>query len=171
MLAEQVLAIDEGVLAIHVEAPAVERADEALRPAIAVPAGFGQLDAAMAAGVVEGLHPVLGPDNNDRLAEIVIFDPVADLGDLLQPAGHLPHVRPQLLDLEPVEFLVIIAFGGDALRIGYTERYCHPLDICVSHQAPHWFLLPNFRTCPGVLRQAPMRRASGVSDLSRAHRF
>ena len=65
MLGEEVLAVNEGVLAIHVPAPAVERTDEALGLAIAVPTGFGKLDAAMAAGVVVRLHPVLGAHDDD----------------------------------------------------------------------------------------------------------
>ena len=106
-LAEHVAAIDEGVLAFAVPAPAVERADEPLRLAVAVPRS--ELDPAMAAGVVERLHPVLCAHHQHRFAEVGIFDPVADLGDLLEAAGHLPDVRPQVLDLGLVERRIVIA--------------------------------------------------------------
>ncbi len=55
LFAENLPAEHESVLTLHVEAPAVEGADEALSFAIAMPAG--ELDAAMAAGIVERLDP------------------------------------------------------------------------------------------------------------------
>jgi hypothetical protein len=95
-LVEQMPAVNEGVLAIHVPAPAVEGADEAALGAVAVVVAFAPRDrhAAVAAVVVKGLHPVLGPDHDHRLADIRIFDPVAHLRDLLEPAGHLPDLWP-----------------------------------------------------------------------------
>jgi hypothetical protein len=120
-LVEQVTAVDEGVLALGVPAPAVERADEALRLGIAVAAGCNQRYPAVAAGVVIGADPVPGPGDDHRAPEVGIFDPVADVLDRLEPAGHLPHVRPQLLVLELVEILVVIALGRNLLRIGDLE--------------------------------------------------
>ena len=114
-LAEQVLAVDEGILAVHVETPTVEWADEALRLAIAV--AMGQRHAAVTTGVVKRLHALPGPDDDDGLVEDLVFDPIADIRDLLQAARHLPDMRPQALALELVEFLVEVARGRDALRI------------------------------------------------------
>ena len=92
-LAEQMAAIDEGVFPLDIPAPAVEGADEPLALAIAM-APLGQRHAAMAAGIVEGANAILGPHDDDRLAKIAIFDPVADFGHLLHAARHLPDMRP-----------------------------------------------------------------------------
>ena len=43
------------------------------------------------------------PHDEDRDADDVVGDVVADLGDVLLAAGHLPDPLPHLLDLEPVE--------------------------------------------------------------------
>src|SRR6201999_4668155 len=92
------------------------------RRAIAM-AARGDLDAAMAAGVVESLHPALGADQDHRLVEDLVLDPVADLGDLLQPAGHLPDARPQALPLQLEELGVVVALRRDPPGIGDPERY------------------------------------------------
>ena len=63
-LAEEVLAVDEGVLPIHVPAPTVKRADETLCATVAV-AAIGQKNAAVAAGVMKRLHTLLCPDDDD----------------------------------------------------------------------------------------------------------
>ena len=85
----------------------------------------------MAAGIVPGLDPAgAGVDDDHRLADVLVFDPVALVGDLLKPAGHLPHVRPEMLDLEVVEFLVEIALGRNALRIVNWKRYGSQASVC-----------------------------------------
>ena len=75
----------------------------------------------MAAGVVERLDAAFGAHDDDRLADIGIFDPVTHFGDLFDPAGILPDVRPQVLELGLVEALVEIALDGDPFRIGNRE--------------------------------------------------
>ncbi len=121
-LAEHVLAVDEGVLAFGVPAPAVEGADEPWRLAVAVPAFLDERHAAVAAGVMEGFHAVLAADHDHRLAEDGVLHPVADIGNLLEPASHLPDVRPQVLAFEAIEFLVEIAPRRDALGVFHRER-------------------------------------------------
>ena len=119
--AEDLAVEHESVLAIHVEAPAVERADEAGVFAIAVTAG--ELDAAMAARIVEGFHARFGADDDDRLVEDPVLDPVADLRNLFQPGRHLPHLRPEILALEVVERLVVITLRRNPFGIGDLERH------------------------------------------------
>ncbi len=121
LLAEVMLAVDEGVLAIHVPAPAVERADEPVGLAVAM--ALGQTHTAMAAGIVIGLHTFFGPDDDHRLVENLVLGPVADVLNLLQAASHLPRMRPQALALEPVELFVVIALCGNPLGVGDRERY------------------------------------------------
>ena len=41
--------------------------------------------------------------NDDRLVENLVLDIVADVGNLLEPAGNLPDIRPEPLFLEPRE--------------------------------------------------------------------
>ena len=132
-LAEQLLAVHERVLAVHVEAPAVERADEARRPAVAVIVALAARDrhAAVAAGVVIRLDPAFARvDDDHRLADVLVLDPVARLGDLLEPAGHLPDVRPQVVELGLVEFRIIIAFHRDPLRIADRIRHGPKATVC-----------------------------------------
>jgi hypothetical protein len=85
-----------GVLAVDVETPAVERADEARRLAVTVSVALaaGDRHVAVAAGVVERLHALVSADDDHRLAEVLVFDPVANVRNLLEPACHLPDVRP-----------------------------------------------------------------------------
>ena len=124
-VAEQVLAVNQRAFAIHVPAPAVERTDEPGLGAVAVRLGMrcahggaaGDRHAAVAAGIMEGLHAVCRAHDDDRLADVGIFDPVADFGDLFLAAGHLPDVGPEVLDFGLVEFLVVIALGRDPFGI------------------------------------------------------
>ncbi len=122
---EQVLAVDKRVLAIHVEAPAVERADEAgsLAIAVIVALAAGEGNAAVAAGVEVGFHPALRVDDDHRLADGLVFHPVAHFGNPFQPGRHLPGMRPDMLELELVEFLVVIARRRDALGIVDGKRH------------------------------------------------
>src|SRR5262245_50157664 len=126
----------------------MERADEALRPAIAVTAGLGQLDAAVTAGIVVCLHARLGAHDNHRLAEVAVLAPVAHLRDLLQPARHLPDVRPHVLVLEAIEFLVIIALGGNPLGVLDAKRY-RPLAGFRNLEHVHSLQLPQRTPYPG----------------------
>ena len=119
---EQVLAVNEGILPVSIPAPAVERTDEPLALAIAVAIVGNQRNPAVAAGVVIGFHAILGPHDDDRLAKVGILDPVPHFGDLLKPAGHLPDMRPQMIDFGLIEFRIKIAPRIDPLRIGYFKR-------------------------------------------------
>ena len=107
VLGERLRLRDEGVRAVGAVAPPVERADE---PALARPPALDDLDAAVAAGVLEGPHAqVVGAHHDDRLVEDLVLDEVARLGDLLEPARHLPDPGPQQLDLHLVEVRVEVA--------------------------------------------------------------
>ena len=117
LLAEKMPAIDEGVLSFDVPAPSMEWADEARRLAIALPARLGDWHTAMAAGIVERLHPVFRLHDDDGTIEIGIFNPVADILDEFQTTGHLPNMRPQTLVFRREKSFVIIALGRNALRI------------------------------------------------------
>ena len=63
-----------------------------MNPDLARPPTFGDLDAAVATGVLQrpDAH-VLGPDHDDRLVEDLVLHEVTGLGDLLEATGHLPH--------------------------------------------------------------------------------
>ena len=112
---------DRGVLAVEPVAPPVERA---LEPACAGPTALDDLDATMAAGVLErdDAH-VVGAQDDDRLVEELVLDEVVRLRDLLEPAGHLPDPRPQLLGLHRVEVRVEVALLGDP--VGVLHRVGH----------------------------------------------
>ena len=61
----------------------------------------------------------------DRFAGLKARAPAGaeiDLGDLLQPAGILPDMRPEVFQLELVEILVVIALDRDPLRVLDGER-------------------------------------------------
>jgi len=76
----------------------------------------------VAAGVVPGLHAVLGANDKHRLADVVVFDPVADFGNLFQTASHLPDMRPQMIQFGLVEFFVEIPLDRNAFRIVNRKR-------------------------------------------------
>ena len=91
--AERLALRDVRVRAVLAVAPPVERAGE---PALAGPPTLHDLDATMAAGVLERPHlHVIGAQHDDRLIEDLVGDVVARLGDLLEPARHLPDAGPQ----------------------------------------------------------------------------
>ena len=97
------------------------------------------LHAAVAAGVLERPHThVLGAHHDDRLVEELVLDEVAGLGDLLEPAGHLPDPRPEQLGLHLVEVRVEVALLGDPVgelhRVGHRKR--RPLLIHDRHLPP-----------------------------------
>ena len=129
---EQVLAVNVGIVAVHVPAPAVERADEARLGAVARGefAVAGQRHATVAAGVVEGLHAIGGAHDNDGVADIVVFHPVTGFGDLLKPGGHLPDVRPDMVQFRLVEIGVIVTLGRDPFGIVDGKRHVAKAAIC-----------------------------------------
>src|ERR1700758_5096379 len=80
----------ERIASVDAPAPAVEWADERT----SIPVAFHQLYAAVTASVV--VCPdvlVVDPDHDDRLIEHLVLHEITRLGDLLEPAGHLPHAR------------------------------------------------------------------------------
>ena len=92
---------DVDVLALEIEGPAMETADEAtLRSAGAVALAWrvDQPAAAMRADIVERLDLVRSAaHDNDRVVGDLIGDEVADLGNLLDAASDLPDLGPQPL--------------------------------------------------------------------------
>jgi hypothetical protein len=98
----------------------VKRADEALRATIAV--AVGQWHATVAASIVESSHALLGPYDDDGFVEDLVFGPIADTGDLLESAGHLPDMRPNALALEFVEPFIEVTSRTNALSIRDTQR-------------------------------------------------
>src|SRR5581483_9064012 len=65
-------------------------------------------------GIVEGPDHVAGAaDQHQRAVGDVVDEGVADLGDVLLPAGDLPDPRPELLDLEVVPGPGEIAVTGN----------------------------------------------------------
>jgi hypothetical protein len=89
-----------GQVTVEVPGEAVERAAEQVRPA-----GLLLQDAAtVEADVVERLDGVgRGPHHQDRQVGDVVREVVADLGDVLLTACHLPDALPELLHLEAME--------------------------------------------------------------------
>ena len=70
------------------------------------PIGDPQLAASVKADVVVGANLVrCRADDEDRVVADLVDDVVADPGDLLFPARHLPDLAPHVLDLEVVELL------------------------------------------------------------------
>ena len=95
----------------------------------------------MAAGVLErdDAH-VVGAQDDDRLVEELVLDEVVRLGDLLQPAGHLPDPRPQLLGFHRVEVRVEVALLGDP--VGVLHRVGHGRGRPLLLHDRHAALLP-----------------------------
>ena len=69
-------------------------------------------------------------EDDHRLADVRIFDPVALVGDLLDAAGHLPDVRPEVVELHLVELFVVIALRRNALGVVHRER--HGPQACIG---------------------------------------
>ena len=92
-------------VALQVEPPAVVAADELVSRAAGVLGSLGCIDqsaAAMRAHVVVGADLVWRrAHDQDRIVEDVVGEIIADLGDVLEPAGLLPHLAPQLVALGP----------------------------------------------------------------------
>ena len=85
---------------------------------LAVPGGSsGGSAVAVAAGVVISFHARCRAHDQHRMADVGIFYPVAHVGNLLEPAGHLPDMRPEVIELCLVELFVEIALDRDAFRV------------------------------------------------------
>ncbi len=117
VLAEDLAPENKAVGPVEIVAPAVERADEARPGAIA--AALDQPHAAVTADVVEGPDTVFRANDDNGLFEHAVFGIVADLGNFLQPAGHLPDMRPELLLFEREEARIVIAPGRNQFGIGH----------------------------------------------------
>src|SRR5207249_4356922 len=103
--------------AVEVPPPAVEGADDLSAAERA--ATDGKLRGPVAARVLVRLDLVRpGAHDEDRVAGHRVLDEVTDVGDLLEPAGQLPHTRPELLVLELEERLVEVALARDERPIG-----------------------------------------------------
>jgi hypothetical protein len=95
---------------VEVPGEAVERAPEPGH----LPGSRAQLRTAVQAGVVEGPDLVRRrPHDDQRRVHDLVDDRVADLGELLLAARHLPDAAPHPLDLEPVEIAVEVPLAGD----------------------------------------------------------
>jgi hypothetical protein len=99
---------------VEVPAEPVVRAPEGLD----VTRAGAELGAAVEARVVERRDRVrAGADDDERPVGDLVEDRVADLGDLLLTARHLPDVAPHVVDLALVEVSVEVARGRDAARL------------------------------------------------------
>src|SRR5439155_6814419 len=131
-----ILPVDDlDVPPIRAEAPAVEGTDELFHSA----GTFDEHRAAMRADIVK--RPDLlgaGADDDDRIIENVVHDIVAGLGDLLQAAGDLPDLRPEMLAFKlmeaPIEEIdlrhevVADLVGGKARHPGLPSLRLVPAD-------------------------------------------
>ena len=155
---EFLLAGDECVLAGQVPFPAVERADDGfqLEPARA----HGKLGGAVRADIVECPDgDLIHPHHHDGMVEDFVDGVIPGVADLVQPAGHLPHARPEQFRLQLREAPVGIARGGQAVAlhrpfVGQAGRGTAAFLVqrgCDSHPTLHLL-----RALPAVLsRQAP----------------
>src|SRR3546814_2813461 len=90
---------------------------------LGIAAALRQPSRAMRADVVAGLdRGRVGADDDDRLVDDVIGDVVADLGDLFETTRDLPHVRPQMLGLEPRELGAVIDLFRDEVITDFVGR-------------------------------------------------
>ena len=88
--------------------------------ALHLAAALGQPAATMHADIIERLDPVgRGADDDDRLVEDVVGDEVADLLDLLEPAGHLPDLGPERIGL--AAGIVGGDIGFDREQLGFAS--------------------------------------------------
>src|SRR3546814_8826123 len=96
--------------AVGLPRPAVIFAEEAG----GVAAAFGDRPAAVRADIVIGLDLVgSDADHDDRLVDDVIGVEIADIGDFLFAAGHLPDAIPQFFGFDLREFGRDIMVGSD----------------------------------------------------------
>jgi hypothetical protein len=67
--------------------------------------------------------------HDDRLVEDLVLDIVVGLGDLLQPARHLPDPRPEQLGLQGVEVRVVVALLAHPVRGFHRVEHATPLSF------------------------------------------
>ena len=116
---------DEGVLALQVPLPSVERAGDPVPPER--PAAGGQLGGPVAAGVqIAPDGPVVHPDQQDRLVGDRVLDVVPRGGELLEPAGHLPDPGPEAASFELGELGVEVAGRGHEVVPGHGVGHRPP---------------------------------------------
>ena len=95
----------------------MERADEPA--AFAMAPVVDELRAAMPARIEVRLDRVgVDAHHDDRLVEVPVLHEIARVGDLFEPARHLPHVRPEVLALRLEELGRVVPGGGDTFRVG-----------------------------------------------------
>ncbi len=157
----------ERVRAVGPVAPTVEGADEA---GLACSPSLGHLDAAVPAGVLEGADAKVGrAHDDDRLVQEFVFDEVVRLGDLLEPAGHLPDAGPQQVDLHLEEVGVVVPLLGGTVGKFHGEGHgeCRPFPIheCHAILSSRAFACPDSHT-DRANRSWPTDR--GHADDSRA---
>ena len=160
VLGEGLRARHEGVGAVGAVAPAVEGADEAR---LARTTALDDLDPAVPARVLERPHSkVRGAHDHDRLVKDLVLDEVVGLGDLLEPAGHLPDARPQPVDLHLEEVRVVVALLGGAVGVlhGVGHRKCRPFPIRDCHA-----------TCPLVPKPLRSDSCGGRNRWTRCARW
>ena len=106
-------------------------ADKALRLAVAGFTFLGQWEAAVAAGVVIGLDPVFGANDDDRLAEIGIFD---EISDILEIDTGMPHSAQfhlvERIHLSPDDPNVLI----NEMRMEDPQALEEPFEITVRYR-------------------------------------
>ena len=129
----------EGIASVDAPAPAVERAHEGTP----IPVAFHQLYATVAAGIVVGMHVVgIHPHHDDGFVEDLVLDEVAGLGDLFDPARHLPDAWPEQFLLELVELQVVVPLLGYPVGGLDRPRYRQRLPIHPVAKAAHSNHLP-----------------------------
>ncbi len=107
--------------AIQVPSPGVKRADDLPSPERA--AALGQLRTPVPALILIGLDFRPRAHHEDRIVRNAILDIITDIGDLLEPAGHLPHPRPQPFVLQLEELPVEIALARNVRAIRDREGH------------------------------------------------
>jgi hypothetical protein len=92
---------------------------------------LGQPGAAVEAGVVErGDGLGVGADDEDGLVADEVLAEVADVGDLLLPAGRLPDAGPQSLELQGGELGARVASAGyDVVLADQDAVEVHDADL------------------------------------------
>jgi hypothetical protein len=92
---------------------------------------LSQPGAAVETGVVEGSDGLgVGADDEDGLVADEVLAEVADVGDLLLPAGHLPDTGPQSFELQGRELGARIASAGyDVVLADQDAVEVHDADL------------------------------------------
>jgi hypothetical protein len=136
IVAEDFASEDVRAFAFGIPAPAVERANKPGRAAM--PGPLGQPHTAVTAGILEALYAVFRVNHQHRMFQQIVNRIIADLRNFLQPASHLPDMRPQMRLFEFKKFWIVIALRRNQLGIGDLEwqlSFClcdvvHCLPLC-----------------------------------------